>query len=362
MSDEDIQTIFKTLLSTRRIFHITTDATYSEKEIFKDSYFSGYGTGVLIKYSGTFFLLTAKHVLKDYIEGDLPNTSPFRIQSDVTKGFDNTNDFLYPKIIWDIGQLISNDSDYDFEDIVLVELFPPLPNQKVDDFLLFDEIEVLEIDNFVEGIISFESGYSSQSNPYFHEPDNSELPFDESKFTTSTMVKRDFISGKLKLENGIYHFEKLNYLGQDTNGMSGGLIATIENGKSKLIGIHIRGAKESSRINFIPIEKIMEAIVDYQNAPHCKVDYLYFDRLEKGYGFRPFYDFMSDNFAEKFFKLRMSDIGQNDEEVVKQYFDYLVENKDFFLSNYRDIDQRNGNTERTDNFKTILERICVYSS
>nr|WP_312275749.1 hypothetical protein [Moraxella sp. CTOTU46711] len=357
MSDEDIQTLFKTLLSTRRIFHITTDATYSEKEIFKDSYFSGYGTGVLIKYSGTFFLLTAKHVLKDYIDGDLPNTSPFRIQSDVEKGFDNTNDFLYPKIIWDIGQLIKDNADYDFEDIILVELFPPLPNQQVKEFLLFEEIESLAIDKFTENKLSFESGYSSESNPFFHQPNNAEYPFDENKFTTSTLIKRDFIIGVLNSENSIYFFEKLNYLGKDTNGMSGGLIATIEDGKSKLIGIHIRGAKESSRINFIPIEKIMEAIVDYQNAPHCKVDYLYFDRLEKGYGFKPFHEFMDEEFADKFFRLGIPDNGQDDERVVKQYFDYLVKNKDFFLANYKDIDEHNGNTERTDNFEDILKMI-----
>ncbi|OTL51152.1 hypothetical protein B9Y01_08240 [Acinetobacter baumannii] len=113
------------VLSTRRIFHITVDESQDQGTNFKDIFFSDWGSGTLVKKGGNFFLLTARHVLKKYIEGDKTyiNTSPFRITVQSNRNFSTTDDFLYPKRFWEIGKLIDEHKYYDFEDVVLVELF-----------------------------------------------------------------------------------------------------------------------------------------------------------------------------------------------------------------------------------------------
>lgn len=59
--------------------------------------------------------------------------------------------------------------------------------------------------------------------------------------------------------------------------------------------------------------------------------------------------------ASKVFNLGLANNEQNDEEVVFQFFKFLHEYQDFFLANYEFIDELNGNTKRTDNFKDILK-------
>ena len=52
--------------STRRIFHIVSDASVDESKYFKDIFFTNWGTGILIKDGLKYFLLTARHVMDDY--------------------------------------------------------------------------------------------------------------------------------------------------------------------------------------------------------------------------------------------------------------------------------------------------------
>lgn len=329
LSKTDI--FFNLLLSSRRVFHITTDYEVDEKDIFKDLYFSSYGSGVLIKLGVKYFLLTAKHVLKDYLQGELPNTSPFRITCHSSKNFNNTNDFLYPKKIWDIGSIITETEDYDIEDVVLVELFQPLPWQKIDHFIDLKEVKVLELSNYSKDLPVFDSGFSEESNPYFHEGQNNILPFDETKFTTSTKLKRDIILGKLQIDRGGFFFEKMTYLNKNTNGMSGGLITTIESGEPKILGLHIRGSDKSNRIVFIPFCKIKVAILSYQQASYVDTDYLHYDRMIE----RENLTSIAELFQGHLLSLgcdRSIYFEENQEIFNRLYAEYLSQNEEFFMA------------------------------
>lgn len=331
MSQTKIEKFFSLLLSSRRIFHITTDSEIDEKEVFKDSYFSSYGSGILIKLDIKYFLLTAKHVLKDYLNEELPNTSPFRVTCHSSKSFDNTNDFLYPKRIWDIGSITPVTDHYELEDVVLVELFQPLPWQRVDHFIDLEVEKILALCCYSTGLPVFDSGFSDASNPYFYEGQNSTLPFDETKFTSSTVHQRDIVSGRLNIDRGIFFFDKKTYLDKSTNGMSGGLIITIVSGEPQILGLHIRGAEKSNRINFIPLCRIKEAVLLYQQAPSISVDYLYFERMTK----RENLISISDLFQSHLLSLRYDTNiyrRESENEFNRLFAEYLSQNEEFFMA------------------------------
>ncbi|HDU8507226.1 TPA: hypothetical protein RG423_003134 [Acinetobacter baumannii] len=331
MSSSKIDKFFNLLLSTRRVFHITTDYEVDEKDSFKDKYFSSYGSGILIKVGIKYFLLTAKHVLKDYLDKELPNTSPFRVTCHSTKNFNNTNDFLYPKRIWNIGSIIHEIDDYEVKDVVLVELFQPLPWQGLDHFIELETEKVLDLSSYSIGLPVFDSGFSEVSNPYFYEGKNSTLPFDETRFTSSTVLKRDVILGKLNIEKGLYFFEKMTYLNTNTNGMSGGLIITIEGGKPQILGLHIRGGEKSNRIIFIPFCKIKDAILSYQKAPNIAVDYLYYERMNKKENLTSIAEFFYGHLLSLGYDMNIY-LEENEKEFTKLFAEYISQNEEFFMA------------------------------
>lgn len=331
MSPSKNDKFFNLLLSTRRIFHITTDYEVDEKDSFKDKYFSSYGSGVLIKIGIKYFLLTAKHVLKDYLDKELPNTSPFRITCHSSKNFDNTNDFLYPKRIWNIGSIIPETDDYEVEDVVLVELFQPLPWQRLDHFIELEAEKVLDLSSYSIGLPVFDSGFSEVSNPYYYEGENTTLPFDETRFTSSTVLKRDVILGKLNLEKGLYFFDKMTYLNTNTNGMSGGLIITIKSGQPQILGLHIRGGEKSNRITFIPFCKIQDAILSYQEAPYIAVDYLYYERMSKRENLTSIAELFHSHLLSSGYDMNIY-LEENTKEFTKLFAEYLTQNEEFFMA------------------------------
>ncbi|WP_335975740.1 hypothetical protein [Acinetobacter calcoaceticus] len=330
-------------LSTRRIFHISTDPSYDEKVHFKDSYFGSYGTGTLFKKGMKFFLLTARHVLAIYLDKPLSNTSPFRITSHSSKSFDNTLDFLYPKKIWEIGKLIPEYDYYDFTDVVLVELFNPYFDQIIDHYIDMDKVEVIEISNYKDGGKLTDIGFSAHSNPYYYDGNNEDLPFDEQKFTSSTAYKCDMIHGILRENEFTFHFEKIDYLGIDTNGMSGGLIVVMnEVSDSRLIGMHIRGSQESDDIHFLPICEIIKAAKNYLYAPFKIIDYCYYDNLQA----QTHVGGIGKEFEEYAKRLPKSKLRQNTDNPeladTDNLADYVVENKERILVNALDLAEVKG--------------------
>lgn len=343
------------ILSTRRIFHIFTDATRDEKWDYKDLYFGQWGSGTLIKKGMKYFLLTAKHVLQDYLETEkLPNTSPFRITSHSSKDFNNIEDFLYPKKIWKIGKLIPLHEHYNFEDVVLVELFNLEFGQTVDHCIDFDEMEILELSEyesvFKENIL-VDIGFSEESNPYFHEANNEVYPYDENVFTSSTILQRDLVGGQLNKDELGYYFQKLDTAFiKCTNGMSGGLILYVGfSAESKLMGMHVSGSSKSNIIRFLPMCQIYTAIKDYLKAESVIIDYRYFERLaelEFGVGgIAKHYD----DYIRKNPKARRRN-HNIDQEYFDDLTDFAIKNKEFILVNAMDYAEVKGNE---DNLKII---------
>jgi len=329
------------ILSTRRIFHIFTDSDEDEKWSYKDLYFSQWGSGTLIKKGMKYFLLTAKHVLEHYLDRDqLPNTSPFRITRHSSEGFSTIDDFLFPKKIWKIGEIIPAHDHYNFDDVVLVELFNPDFGQEVDHCINFDQIDILKLSEyglvFEENILA-DIGFSEENNPYFYESNNETHPFDEKIYTHSTNLKRDYIGGRLNKDQLGYYFEKLDTASvKCTNGMSGGLILYVGYScQSKLMGIHVSGSKESKIIRFLPICQIVNAIENYLTADSVIIDYCYFERLAEldlgaGSISKHYEDYLRKN----------PNIRRRNHKIEQEYFydltDFAVENKEFILVNALD--------------------------
>lgn len=345
------------LLSTRRIFQITVDESQDQGTNFRDIFFSEWGSGTLLKKGGNFFLLTARHVLKMFIEGDktYTNTSPFRITLQSNHNFSTTNDFLYPKRFWEIGKLIDEHEYYDFEDVVLVELFYPITYQKVDHWIDLDRTSALDIQKFQENITLNDVGYSELSNPYHYDPNNSEVPFDANIHSCSTTIKRDVIKGRLKKDQFTYYFEKIDYIGVDTDGMSGGLIVGFHKNQVQPVGMHIRGDKSSRRINFLPINEIFKAIDIYEQAESIVIDYHHVERLEKGENLvsigQLFFDWASNQPEEN---LRSRE-KNGDSALADDMADFIIENKEMLLSAAKDRDRILGTDNSFEEAKWFID-------
>lgn len=269
VSNELNQKVDEIFHSTRRIFHIAID----ESEVqYTETYTSDYGTGILIKFEDKFFLITAKHVLEMYMVEKSNNTSPFRVQVNSKSKSLELLDCLFPMKIWDIGELITDNSPYDFQDVVLVELFSDYIFEEPKSYLNLKNIDFLELHDFKDGIPLVLCGYSIDSNPYYYNPHDNEFPFNE-KYTTATAINLDIIRGTLSSENNYFYFNAIDSDDKNTNGMSGGLLTCFDNGIVKIVGLHIRGSIESSKKHFIPIEKVIEAIYRYEESTCYIVDY-----------------------------------------------------------------------------------------
>lgn len=262
--------------SIRRIFFINKDES---KDGFHANILYGSGTGILLHFNNSYFLLTAKHVIGNLTNFSFSNESPFWIGLHSTSFIDNEFEILYPGKIWFIGELIQdNDSIVNINDQVLIELFPP----------------ILPPDNFID--------LSRNSDLYLNEKEINELheiyrkenmhglligygyPFDLNSFdwennlkegaTHSTNIIRKIISLSLIKHDDEFHTEilekDLSY--EDLTGMSGGLISNSVTNEAdqKIIGMIVSGGNHI--IRFIPFFKIIENIKNYRSARSQLVD------------------------------------------------------------------------------------------
>lgn len=267
--------------ATRRIFFIQQE--YSEDpDHFKDEYFGGFGTGILIKYKMNYFLLTTRHTLKHQInksgERDV-NTSPFWVTARGNHDFKVLADFLYPKYFIEIADLIDEHEYYDYQDVILVELFNPMADQKITDFIDLNKIDALEISEIKEGMYVADIGFIESFNQIFYDPDNEVRGFDPTLHTSSTVVNRNEVVGLIEKNKFVHVLRKFNHLDDNTNGMSGGLIIGVHKDKYKCIGMHIRGDESSEYINFLPIGEIFKAIKKSDTAERFIIDHRFESRV-----------------------------------------------------------------------------------
>jgi len=126
--------------SVRRIYFTGLNEPAETRGYWHTDIMAGMGSGILIKNGHNYFLLTARHVLKDLLDyrdnnGEFPNESPFWIDVKHRPRWESLYDFLMPKRIWEIGELITEEGLASTSDVVLVELFPPGPAHLPDHFI-----------------------------------------------------------------------------------------------------------------------------------------------------------------------------------------------------------------------------------
>lgn len=176
--------------STRRFFFNYLNESVADRGYFHVDQMYGLGSGVLLKINEKFFILTANHVVQNNTLGNFQNESPFWFAIKDNKNVSGMRDFLYPKRIWFIGELISKiSSDVDQSDVLLIELFQPqefnMPNHYIE---IIDTQSVLTKDELFDGQILLVSGYPFERN-YFDSDSKIE------GFDHATNVQRHTVPG-----------------------------------------------------------------------------------------------------------------------------------------------------------------------
>ncbi|MDQ9021773.1 hypothetical protein RFI02_11700 [Acinetobacter sichuanensis] len=274
----------KVALSSRRfLFNFV-----SNKDIWSDGfhvdYMSGGGSGILIKYKSKYFVLTAYHVIKEMIENPLQNSSPFWIRSK-EKLIESINDFLMPKKIWFIGELIPEVKGWqDYTDVVFIEMFDPHNNFAPDNYVDITQkgecTEILSSKKFFEDQVLAVSGYPLEANLF-------EFEVVPEGYTHATNLQRHHDIGVCLFDEYRHPYidyekcaDKFAGITYDHNGMSGGAIYNFEpNSKARLVGMVLSG--NNKIIRFIPISKILSQIRNYDNASFIILDYE--EAVFKGY-------------------------------------------------------------------------------
>ena len=274
----------KVAMSSRRfLFNFVGNANIWSDGFHIDQ-MSGGGSGILIKYKSKYFMLTAYHVVKQTIENPLQNTSPFWIRSK-EKHIESIDDFLMPKKVWFIGELIPDVIGWqDYTDVVLIEMFDPHKNFIPDNYVDITErrecTEILSSKKIFEGQLLAASGYPLEANTFEYEvvPEG---------YSHATNLQRHHDIGiclfdeyghpYIDYEQCSHMFTGITY---DHNGMSGGAIYNFEsNSKAKLVGMVLSG--NNKIIRFIPISNILAHIRNYDKASFIILDYE--EAVLKGY-------------------------------------------------------------------------------
>lgn len=260
--------------SSRRLFF-----TYQEslEEQWHADQLYGVGSSILLRYRKTFFLLTAKHVIRSNIyEGKYQNDAPFFTSKNAysvkgdSNAFESVYDLLWPARMWDIGTLIKQrSSSLDLSDVCLIELFMPFGCP--DHFIDLDNKDgrrILKQRDFFPGQFLIVSGYPHKTNDYSYEP--------KGEFSHSTNLNR-------VIATGVYDEDKYGpyvslshpsgaYRHKDLNGFSGGLICNVQPKANQIdwCGMALTGG--GGIVRFIPSDILIEAICAYQNAPVNIID------------------------------------------------------------------------------------------
>ena len=261
--------------SVRRIYFTGLQQSIKQRGYWHTDIMSGMGSGILMKYDDAFFLMTARHVLKDLLDyesnnGKFPNESPFWTDVYHKPNWRSLHDFLMPKRIWDIGSLINADEKIIVSDVVLIELFTPGPLHKPDIFLdIRDSSLFLEKAFFRRGQLLFISGYPFEKNSY-------DWSIEHPEFTHATTIHRQSYVGTFEEDSsvGFISFEVMDgdVTHENSNGMSGGIVYNVE---EKLENIKFCGmvlTAGSNKCHFLPSYLLYNAITNYKQAPYITVD------------------------------------------------------------------------------------------
>jgi len=261
--------------SVRRIYFTGLYESAEKRGYWHTDIMSGMGSGILIKFDNSFFLLTAKHVLKDLLKyntenGEFPNESPFWIDVCHKPNWDSLYDFLMPKRIWDIGQLIKLDEKIVTSDVLLVELFPPAPLHFPDNFIdITEKSYFLEKSFFYTGQYLFLTGYPFEKNNY-------DWTVEVPNFTHGTKVHRVSYLGTFQDDSniGFISFEIMDgeVTHENSKGMSGGVIYNVQENLNdiKLCGMILTAS--NNICHFLPSYVLLDAIVNYKTVTPITVD------------------------------------------------------------------------------------------
>jgi hypothetical protein len=185
--------------ATRRIFFNHLDETIATRGYFHVDQMYGAGSGILIKKTNKFYLLTAHHVLESNTKYDFQNPSPFWISSASNYQVESIHDFLMPAWVIHIGEcLAGRGHSIDASDLVLIELFHPSPKHLPNHFIDLDygESPILKESEFFEGQLLLVSGFPFIKNSFSY------LENSSSEFTHSTTVHRNTMDGVCRISNG----------------------------------------------------------------------------------------------------------------------------------------------------------------
>jgi hypothetical protein len=258
--------------STRRIFFNHLEESVEQRGHFHVDQFFGAGTGILIKKSELFYLLTANHVIQSATKYKFNNDSPFWITAKSEYKVESIYDYLMPAKILHIGETIQDlGISLDMTDIVLVEMFSPMPLHQPDHFVNLDDkiSPFLSKEKYYEGQLLLAAGYPFERNnfEFYDEPKDG--------FTHETNINRNIVQGVCLFDRGepymtLEPISNTNY--QNMSGASGGIISNVQpkSNQAQVLGMLISGGPKI--IRFIPTHILQKAINNMHSARITVVD------------------------------------------------------------------------------------------
>lgn len=258
--------------SVRRIYLNGLYESTEERGYWHIDTMSGMGSCTLIKFDNIFFLLTLNHVLKGLTDGNgnFQNESPFWTSVKHQAKWESMYDFLMPKKIWNIGELIHEDELILTSEVCLVELFYPGPLHMPDNFIDLDSDDMFSSKNdFYEGRILQVSGFPFEKNSFNWDIEHPE-------FTHSTNLIRHSIPGLFMKDStiGYISFKETDadIQHKNVNGMSGGIVYDIHENLSDTQFCGIISTISNNICRFIPSYMIQSAIINYKDSSNIIVD------------------------------------------------------------------------------------------
>lgn len=255
--------------ATRRILYNFSEASIEERGHFHVDVMSGIGSGLIVYQNFRFFLLTARHNLKQLYPLEIRNESPVWVPKDHPPKWGHMLDFFMARRIWYVGELIDHESSIvDLQDVLLIEFFFPMkPMSLPQQFINVENSDYfLKKEEFFEKQILMCSGFPAKYNLY----ENLE---EHPKYTQSTTFNLDHKVGLFEKEydDGFVSFvDDGNISHEELNGMSGGPVYSVYHDESevKLAGISISGG--GNKLRFLPAHVFHDAVISYKNA-RCEV-------------------------------------------------------------------------------------------
>lgn len=260
-----------TIKSARRIFFNHLNHTVEERGHFHVDQTFGSGSGILIRKSGFFYLLTAHHVLQNMTNFEFSNDSPFWITARNRYQVKSLYDFMMPARLHLIGNLIANKGiAIDTSDLVLVELFNPFPHHQPDNFLDFDAkvSPMLPKEKFIAGQLLFAAGYPFERNSFTF------LDEPRDGFTHETPVQRHIVNGLCVFDRGEPFISALPNAApyKNLSGASGGIVCDMQKKSNQVRALGMILSAGSRIIRFLPSYLIQEAVDRLNEAVSIVID------------------------------------------------------------------------------------------